>query len=148
MREHPAQVGQHLAQELFRIEDGNLDVEDVRQRLQDLGAAALLAAVEKLLARLRRFVLHQAGGQKLLAEMLQILQRQTIRAKAVLEVLLRLVEGVRAIHQLEKEILLLLEAVIAQADRVLDDVVGAAFVFLRRDAQVAAHAQTHELAAF
>ena len=44
--------------------------------------------------------------------------------------------------------LLLLEAVIAQAHRVLDDVVRLAFVFGRRDAEVGPHAQAHELTAF
>ena len=47
---------------------GNLDVEDVGERLHPFGALALLAAVEQLLAGARRFVLRQAGGQQLLGE--------------------------------------------------------------------------------
>ena len=50
------------------VDEGDLDVEDVGQGLHPLGAAALLAAFEELLAGLRRLVLGQPRGQELLGE--------------------------------------------------------------------------------
>ena len=58
------------------------------------------------------------------------------------------VQRVAAVHEVEQEMLLLLEAVIAQADRILDDEVGASLVALRHDVKVGAAAQTHLLASF
>ena len=74
--------------------------------------------------------------QELLAELLQVFERQPLGAETLLERLLGLVERVLAVEELQEEVLLLLEAVVAQADGVLDDVVGAALVLLRRDGEV------------
>ena len=80
--------------------------------------------------------------------MLQVLQRQAVGAEALLELLLGVVQRVLTVHEPDEEVLLLLEAVVAQADRVLDDVVGAALVLLRGDVQVGTHPQAHVLASF
>ncbi len=101
-----------------------------------------------MFAGLRRFILHEAGGQKLLAEMLQIFQRQTVRPKTFFEFLLGLIVGVLPVHEIQKEVFLLFEAIIAQADRILDDVIRAAFIYLRRHVQVAADTQSHLFATF
>ena len=68
------------------------------------------------------------GGEELLGELLQVFEREPVGAEALLERLLGVVERVLAVHELEQEVLLLLEAVVAQADGVLDDVVRAALV--------------------
>ena len=70
----------------------------------------------------------EAGVEKLLAELLEVFEREPFGAEALLERLLGVVERVLAVHQPEEEVLLLLEAVVAQADGVLDDVVRAPFV--------------------
>ena len=142
------EVGQHPVEQAIGIEDRNLDVEDVRQRLHQFAALALLAAIEELLAGLRRFILRQAGRQELLGETLQIFEREPFGPKALLVFLLRIVERVLAVHQADQEVLLLLEAVVAQADRVLDDVVGAAFVLLRLDLQIVPDPNPNLFAAF
>src|SRR5262249_12521182 len=89
----------------------------------------------------------QARRQQLLTEMLQVLQGKPVRTKTLLEGLLRIVQGVRAIHQPDEEVLLFLEAIIAQADRVLDHIVGAPLILLRRDVQIAPDAQSYLFAA-
>jgi len=110
--------------------------------------AAFFAAIEKLFAGLRRLVLGQPRRQELLAELLQVLQGKPIGAKALFKFLLGVVERVAAVHHPQQEMFVLLEAVIAQADRILDDVVSPPFVFLRLDGEIGAHAQLHVFAAF
>ncbi len=53
-----------------------------------------------------------------------------------------------AVEELEQVPLILLEAVVAQADGVFQDVEGAALVALRLDLDVGAQAQFHLFAAF
>src|SRR5262249_33497514 len=139
--EDPPQVFQHPAQEPVGIIDGNLDIEDVGQRLHPLGAQTFLAAVEELLAGPRRLVLRQPGGEELLGKVLQVLQGQPLRPEPLLVLLLGVVEGVLAVHELEQKMFLLLEAVVAKADGVLDDKIDATLVALRLDPQIVA--QTH-----
>src|SRR5205823_13051195 len=112
------------------------------QGLHPFAAAAFLAAVEELFAGLWRFVLRQPGRQELLAEAFQVFERQTLRAKALFVCLLGVVQGIRTIHQSNEEVLLLLEAIVAQADGVLDDVISSPLILLRRDLQVLAHEET------
>ena len=83
-----------------------------------------------------------AGGMKVLFE------REPVRTEAVFELFLGLVQRVRAVHVAQEEVLLLLEAVVAQADRVLDDVVGAPFIALLADGEVAPPQQAHLFASF
>ena len=102
----------------------------------------------KLLPGLRRFVLGQADRHELHAELLEVFQREPFGAEALLEVLLGLVHGALAVELRQQEVLVLLEAIIAQADRVLDDVEGLALVPLRLDRQIGTHAQLDLFAAF
>src|SRR5262249_47607824 len=75
-------------------------------------------------------------------------QLHALRAVLFLKLLLGLVQRRAAVHQLDNKVLMLLEAVVAQADRVFDDVIRPALVFLRGDVQVAAHAHFDLFAAF
>ncbi len=137
-----------MREQLLGIEDRDLDVENVREGLHPFHADALGAVLVELLARLRRFVLHQPHSQELLAELFEVFELEAFGAKAVFEGFLGGIEGVLAVHEVEEKIFLFLEAVVAQADGVLDDVVGASLVALRHDAEVGAAAQTHHLASF
>ena len=108
----------------------------------------LAALVVELLAGLGGLVLHQPGGEQLLGEVLEVFEREPVRPELLLELLLRLFEGVLAVEVLDDKELLVVEAVVAQRDRVLDDVAGAALVLLRGDAEVGADPQPDELTAF
>ena len=92
-----------------------------------------LAVFNSCLPALRRFVLGQARGQQLLAELLEVLQLEPFGPKALLEGLLGVVERALPSMNCEQEVLVLLEAIIAQADGILDDVVGTPLVLLRLD---------------
>src|SRR5439155_1236317 len=135
-------------QDLFRIEERDLDVEDVGKGLRELAAAALLAAIEQLLAGLRRLVLDETCREELLREAFEVLEREPFRPKALLVFLLRLVEGAAAVHVLDQEVLLFLETVVTQTHRILDDVVSPPLVLLRRDRQIAAQSQADSFASF
>ena len=106
------------------------------------------AAIVQLLAGLGRFVLGQAGGQQLLAELLQILQGEPIRPKAFLEFFLGVVQRVRTVHVTDQEMFLFLEPIIAETDRILDDIISAPLIFLRGNIEIGANAQAYMLAAF
>ena len=136
--EDPPQVLQHPAQELFRVENGDLDVQDVGERLHPFAAFAFLAAIEQLFAGLGRFVLGQAGRQKLLAELFQVFELEPFGTEAFFVFFLGLVQRVRTVHELEQVVLLFLETVVAHADGVLDDEVGSPLVLLRLDRQIGA----------
>src|SRR5262249_29742440 len=84
---------------------------------------------------------------QLLGERFQIFQRQTLRPEALLVFLLRVVERPLAVHELEQELFLFLETVIAQAHRVLDDVVCPPLKLLRVNRQIAAQPNANLLAA-
>src|SRR6185369_14764228 len=60
---------------------------------------------------------------------------------------LRLVERALAIHELKQKVFLLLEPIIAHADRIFDHIVGAPFVLLRHDLDVLAQPDSNESAA-
>jgi hypothetical protein len=55
---------------------------------------------------------------------------------------------VLAVHQTDQEAFLLLESIIAKADRILDHIVSAAFVFLRRDREILPDSNAYVLAPF
>ncbi len=96
----------------------------------------------------RRLVLRQAGVDELLGERLHVFQLQPVGTVADLVFLLGVLQSALAVEELEQEMLVVLEAVIAKADGILDDVIGAALVLLRLDAEVAAQADLHLFASF
>ena len=91
-----------------------------------------------MLAGARRLVLSEAGGEQLLGERLQFFELEAVGAVALLVSLLGIVERVHAVEVAEQVVFVVLQAVVAQADGVLDDVIGLALVLLRIDAQIAA----------
>src|SRR5262245_52789486 len=93
-------------------------------------------------------MLDEAGSQQLAGEPLQVFMREPVRSELFFEFLLRLLHGVLAVEHLDDEILLLVEAVITQRDRVLYDVALLALIFLLSDVEVSAHHQPDLLAAF
>src|SRR5262245_4732644 len=95
--EQPTEVGQHAVEQLVRIENRNLDVENVGEGLHPLGAQTLLAPVEQLLAGAGRLVLGETRGQQLLAEVLQVFELEALGAEALLVLLLSLVQRVLAV---------------------------------------------------
>ena len=137
-REDPAEVGVHPREELLRVDDGDIDVEDVGEELPDLLPAVLLAAGDERLGLVGAVDLDDARLVQLRRESRQVLHRDRLRAVLPLEGLLDVEEGLRAVELLEQEIFLDLEPEILQRDRVLDDVVRHPLVELRLDDEVAA----------
>ena len=66
-----------------------------------------------------------------------------VRPETGLECFLGFIQRVLAVHQVEQELLVFLEAVVAQTDRVLDDVVRPPLILLRLDREIGAHAELH-----
>ena len=102
--------------------------------------------MEQVLAGPRLLVLHQPGGHQLPGEPLQVVVLQPLRLELLLERLLHLLHGVLAVEEAEDEVLLPVEPVVPQADRVLDDVVDLALVLLLKNLQVRPHPQADLLA--
>ena len=147
-RENPAHPAEHALQQSIGIENGQLDVEDVGQRLHPFAAPAFVALLVQLFAGARRLVLRQAGVDELLRERLDILQFQTIGAIANLVLFLGVLQGVLAVEILQEEVFVVLETIVAQADGIFDDVKGASLVLLRLDGEVAAQTDADLLASF
>src|SRR5262249_41069180 len=101
-----------------------------------LAAAAFAPALEELLAGLGRLAEGQPGGEQLLGEPLEVLQAEPLRAVTLLVGLLGLLQRVLAVEELQQEVLVVLEPVVAEADGVLDDVERPPLVLLRLDAEV------------
>ncbi len=99
-----------------------------------------------MLAGAAGLVLDQPGGHQLAGEALQVLELQPVRLELVLEPLAHVLHRVLAVEQVEDEVLLLVEPVVLQADRVLDDVVDLPLVALLGDVQVRADGEPHLLA--
>ena len=100
----------------------------------------LLAAVEELLAGLGDSFCARPAVSSCWAKPSRSSSLSRSGRYSLLERLLGVLQRVLAVEELEQEVLLVLEAVVAQADRVLDDVVGPALVLLRLDGQVGAQA--------
>ena len=125
-RENPADRAEHLVKNAVGVDDWNFDVENVGEGLNPFAAFLFPAAVVELLAGARRFVLGQAAGEKLLGETFHVLQFQPVGAELGFISLLRVFEGVLAVEELEQEMLVFLEAVVTQTNRVFDDVISPA----------------------
>src|SRR5262249_54510307 len=93
-------------------------------------------------------ILRQARSDDLLHEPLQLFGRQSRRAKLQLELALHLLQSVPAVQKPEQKLLALVEAVIAERDRVFDDVALAALVALHRSLKIAAQDNADLIAAF
>src|SRR5262249_42302080 len=121
-------------------------VQDVRDLLPELPPPALLPALEQLPAGARGVRLGEPGGQQLLREPLERLELQALRPELLLVRLLRLLEGVLPVQELEQEVLVLLQAVGPGGDRVFDDVVRPPLVPLPLDVQPGAEPDPQALA--
>ena len=93
-------------------------------------------------------VLDKPGGDELAGERFEVLIFEAVRLELVFEAVAHLFEGMVPVEELEDVVFLLVEAVVAQADGVLDDVERLAFVFLGEDLQVGADLQPHRLSSF
>jgi hypothetical protein len=145
-REDPRQVAVHPREQPVRVEDRQLQVQDVAERGEAAHAALLGAALEQVGRRARLLVLHQPGRDQLAREALQILRFEPHRFELVLEPLLHFLHRVPAVEQAEHEVLFAAEPVVLEAHRVLHDVIHAALVPLLVHLQVRPHAQAHLLA--
>ena len=107
--------GIHPRQQPLRVDDRDLDVEDVGEELPDLLPAVLAAAADQDLGLVGAVDLGDAGLVELRGEPGQVLDRDRLRAVLPLEGLLDVLEGVLAVELLEEEVLLDLEAEVLQA---------------------------------
>ena len=147
-REHPLQPRQHCHQQLLRVEHRNLDVQDVRERCR--------TSMRWRSLRRSKSSLPACGDSFWASPALSSCWPNCSRSssvsrsgpEALFKLLLRLVQRVAAVHELDEKVLLLLEAVIAQADGVLDDVIRPALVLLSVDVQVRTNPQPHAFPAF
>ena len=136
--EDPAEVRVHPGQEPFRVDDRDLDEEDVGQEGPDLPPAVLAAAADQHLGLFRAVDQDDAGLVQLGDEPGQVLDRDRLRSILALEGLLDVLEVLLAVELLEQEVLLDLEPEVLEGQWVLDHIMRHPLVELGLNHQISA----------